>query len=483
MLPDTTLIRRESGIPQSQESNTGTAFFAGLAERGSVTAPELITSLSQAKVKYGPRSSSLPLIDSLETFFEEGGSQAYVIRYDGPDLATASGDLLDGSAGVALTVRAKSPGAWGNSLRRAVLAGDPAGHFKIQITTVPGSALEAEQGSVLETSPDLADTAAAVSWGDTATWVAVEQGASTTDPAVLAATALTGGVDDRADASTTEQAAALALLPEDLGPGQVAIPGATSAAVHAVIAAHAAATNRVALLDMPDTATVATITGVAATNRALGNAYARFLGQFAPWGVIPGVLPGTTRTVPLSAAVAGVIARLDGLFGNPNLAAMGEQAPFRFVSGFSQAAWTDTQREVLADAGVNVGRVHRNRAELSDFVTATSQVTDPGWVALSNSRLNVAIAADAVEIGDDYRGRQLDQITIAEFGGRLAGMMLGYHQLGALDGATAQQAYSVDVGSQVNTPESLAANKLRGVIEYEDNGFARRVELELTKGV
>jgi hypothetical protein len=50
-------------------------------------------------------------------------------------------------------------------------------------------------------------------------------GASANNPAVVAAGALAGGADDRANITDTQRQAALDAITPDLGPGQVAMPG------------------------------------------------------------------------------------------------------------------------------------------------------------------------------------------------------------------------------------------------------------------
>jgi hypothetical protein len=109
------------------------------------------------------------------------------------------------------------------------------------------------------------------------------------------------GTDDRASVTDTQRTTALNLFTSDLGPGQVSVAGATATATHAIVEAHAETFGRVALLDGTDTATVATLTTQAATDRAATGA--RSSGLFAPWVTMPGITAGTTRTVPPSALV------------------------------------------------------------------------------------------------------------------------------------------------------------------------------------
>jgi len=197
---------------------------------------------------YGTRQSYSILWDALETFFREGGTEAYVARVTGSSAATAGKTLNDASAGASLRVDAKNPGVWGNSLSVAVTAGNLTGEF-ILVVTHP------IYGTV-DKSPSLVDQAAAINWGRTSDWVTVSLpgSPSSNDPAVAGAAVMTGGADDNGGVTDNQRQAALAFFTHDLGPGQVSIPGNTTSWNRTALIAHARANNRVALLDATDTA-------------------------------------------------------------------------------------------------------------------------------------------------------------------------------------------------------------------------------------
>lgn len=68
----------------------GQLFMAGLAERGSTTAPVRIRGLADFETYFGGRVAYSQLYENIQTFFEEGGSQAYVV----PPNQDALGQLL-----------------------------------------------------------------------------------------------------------------------------------------------------------------------------------------------------------------------------------------------------------------------------------------------------------------------------------------------------------------------------------------------------
>jgi hypothetical protein len=449
-------------------ADSGTAFFVGLTDRGPIDEPVLVRSLADAVAKLGARQTYGLIYDALDVFFREGGSRAYVGRIVGPSPVNATVNLDDSDSADCLTVTAISPGAWGNNLSVVVAASG--GNFTITVK---------ESGTAVETSPALADNTEAIAWAAESNYIRISQ-VSANEPKAQTVS-LTTGADDRSSVTSTEVANALALFGPDLGPGQVAYPGATDGTSHLAVAAHASANNRVALLDGSDTATAATITAQTATVRAAGDG--RVAGLFAPWVVVPGVTQGTTRTVPPSALMAGLAARSDGATNNPNLALAGENGVSRYAVGLSQAAWSDTDRETLNDAGVNVILEKAGAIRCYGNRTCSNQVTERNWLAFNNARLAMFISSKASQVAEQYLFSQLDGrgIKVAEFAGDLQGLLLPLYQQGALFGATPEEAFSVDTSEGVNPPEQLAAGKLSASISVRMSPAAERVEINITK--
>jgi hypothetical protein len=93
----------------------------------------------------------------------------------------------------------------------------------------------------------------------------------------------------------------------------------------------------------------------------------------------------------------------------------------------------------------------------------------------------MALEADAAEKAEPFVFTQITKAKIAEYQGVLTGMLLGYYNLGALFGDTPAEAFVVDTGSTVNTPESLAERKLSAVIGVRMTEFAEIVYMEFVK--
>lgn len=470
--PGTVVVQRDSAPPRTPPTDSGVWFVAGLTEKGPTT-PTLITSLIAFRRTFGERVSYSVLSDAVETFFREGGSKVYVRRLVGAGADPASVALADGTA-TTLTVSAPSAGDWGNALNVTVETnaedvGIPAGSFRLVVTN--------DDGEELERSPVFADKAAALAW--TPTYVTLTSGPGTGDPVAVADASLTSGDDDRAAITDAVRVAALADFGRQLGPGQVSIPGATTADAHAGLLAHAADRNRVAILDADDDPSATALQADAATDR--GNVNATHGGLFAPWVTIPGLTPGQVRTVPPSAAVAGRIAQVDAA-GNPNVAAAGEQGRLVSVSAPTQE-WADDEREALNEAGVNVIRTVYGEPRVYGFRTLASKDDEPLHWQLANVRLDMAITAKAEAIAERYVFRPIDGkgLTFAAFGGELASLLGGYYAVGALYGATADDAFRVDVGPAVNTPETIADGELRALLAIRRSPFAELVEVDVVK--
>jgi hypothetical protein len=256
------------------------------------------------------------------------------------------------------------------------------------------------------------------------------------------------------------------------------MPGRATSAAHLATNAHAAANNRIAINDGPDTATVATILTAVGAARTEG----KWAGMFGPWVKIPGITSGTTRTVPPSGIVAGLIAKADAI-GSPNTPAAGENGQSRFALSLTQSAFVDADREDLNDAGFNVLIVKLGGVRVYGWRSLANPASEPQWVNLANSRLLMEIASLADDIGETFLFSEIDgkgRLTAA-FGGALTGMLMPYYDAGSLYGASPNEAFIVDVGPSVNTTTTIANRELRAVIGIRPSPFAEMITIEIVK--
>lgn len=457
------------GLP----TETGVLFAAGLADQGPANKATVVHNLGDFVRLFGDRVAYSILYDAMETFFREGGTTAYVVRVVGPAAAPSTLTLMDraGAAAPTLRVDAIGPGTYGQTISVAVLAGAVGGEYVLQIL---------KGGVEVERTPSLASPTDAVNWSQTSGYVRVTDLASATAapnnaPAVAAAAPLAGGVDDRAAITDAVRTAALANFTRDLGPGQVAYFGGTTAAIHQGLRDHARVNNRTALLDMPDTATVGTMTALVA---GIDEEYSATLG---PWITVPGIVANTLRTVPPSSLAAGLIARSDAT-RSPNVPAAGANGQARWALGVTHE-YTDADRETLNDAGVDIFRNVYGSVRLYGYRTNADPVSNPGWLALSNQRLRMAITNRALNIAENFQFDQIDGRgrKFSEFAGALTGMLLEYYNDGSLYGDTPDAAFAVDTGAAVNTPLTIANNELRADISLRMSPFAEMTTITIVK--
>lgn len=478
-LPGVSYETRDSSGVSGPPLDTATAFVGGQAERGPINRPVFCTTLPQFEAVFGGEVAYGWLWWAAKLILEEGGAGYWFVRTVGPAAKVSTFKLTDGSKAT-LQVDAISPGAWGDDIDLKTEVGGGS----VTYTTV-------FKGVNVEVSPALATNAEAVAWALNSEYVRfTDLGGA--DPTAQTGN-LAGGDDDRANITDEHRAASLNLLTADLGPGQVLYPGATTTALYTALLNHAESHNRTALLDGADTATVATLTGAAATLRALGTP-ARCGGLFAPWAVVPGPAASTTKTVPYSIIQAGLCARRDSEtfkaeigVGNPNEPAAGtykKAGISRTASGLSQEAWTDTQRETLTNAGVNVVRYVYEAVVTYGYRTLANPTTDKLNIWLSNRRLDTAIIAKSMAVGEEFNFRQIDGRgrMLAEFGGALTGrVLMPYWEVGALFGKTPEEAFSVQTGDQVNPLKQLGEGLVKAEIDAKRSDLAERVKLIYVK--
>jgi hypothetical protein len=480
-LPGTQVTVADAPRPRSLPTDTGQAFFVGETERGPL-APVLCRSFSDFQAMLGARLASNYLSDSAETFFREGGSTLWVSRASAASAVAASANLLDSVPATTLVVTAKGPGTYGNNLKVIVQTNTddttiPVGSVRLVIT---------ENGATVETSPVFADKQSILDWAAAlASTVTITSGAGTGMPVRVASpgTAFTGGTSP-ATADSDFQAALDRLTP-DLGPGQVAMPGHTTDPRHLMLVNHAFARQRHALLDLPNTATTATVIASAQAADAAPNKAARWASAYWPWAIIPGLTPFSTRVAPWSAVQAARCAQVDAA-GNPNQPAAGVQfGAAQWATGLSvnTLSLDDTTRGSLNDNGVNVVMPINGTPTTWGNRTLRLFSEDPLWLQASGSRLAMTIAARGGAIIQRYAQKQIDGKRVDQ--GHLqseVGAMLGeLFDLGALFGGTPDQAYSVDTGPDVNPLSNIQLGKLKASVAFRASPGADQVTLEIVR--
>ena len=445
--------------------DTGQAFFVGVAARGSTTRPTKVTSSVDYETKFGPRTGGSLLYDAVSSFFAEGGGALYVARAAGAGAVNATAQL-GGASGLQAT--AASPGVWGNTVKVTAVA--PAFGTGVEIS------VENPAGTEVDRSPALSSNDAIVAWSQGRDHVTFTKLGSTLPTGGSTATLASGA--DGAAPGTTDVATALARFEYGLGPGQVAAPGYTTTVVHTEVLKHCDAMRRVALLDLPDSASAATlVAGVQALALVKGVRYAQAL---APWLSYPGP-SGAPVTVPFSGVQAALIARADAATGNPNQTAAGSNGMHRGTLGLSQV-YDDATRKSLNEQGVTLAKEKYGAIRTYGGRTAAGPA-DTNWLPFGNARVLMALAHEADAVAENYVFRQIDggRRLFAALETDLNGVCLRYFNLGALFGDSAEEAFTVDTGAQVNTIASISAQEVHAVIRARVSPFGEWVAIDVVK--
>ena len=466
--PGTTIVSRSAPPSRGGVAETGTWHIAALADRGRTTAPVLLRSLSEYDTWFGTRVS-YGQRDAVETFFRNGGTQVNMVRIVGP-AATKATIAMNGAAAAA-SLAIDSIGAGASTLSVSVEVSGSTFVLKVW-----------EGATLLKTSPPFSSTADAVNWTTDNPYVAVRATGAAL-PIVGGPTALAGGTDDRAAVTDAHRLTALNLITKNYGSGQVSIPGATTSAAHIGVALHAAANNRFAILDAPNSTVKGDLTAASAAVRAgLTDAQEAYGFLVEGWAIIPGLTSGTTRVVGPSAVVAALMSARDALTQNPNDPAAGVNGQPSFLLGVNRPGWSDADRLELNLAGVNVFRRIGNNERLYGYRTLVdANGSESGWLSAANARLRMSITSAADVAAESFVFAQITKTKIAEYNGVLTGMLLGFYNVGALYGDAPEDAFVVDTGTTVNTPDKIAARQLSAVVGVRMNQFAEIVYLEFVK--
>ena len=329
---------------------------------------------------------------------------------------------------------------------------------------------------------------------------AIASGAAITNRAMpLAGKTVNAYLASGTDASIADADATTALTSfvDILGPGQVSYPGnngGTSNAVWKSIAKHCQTYNRVAVLDAgTSTATASTLSSnISSLQTALATDAAdpSYASAFAPWLVVPGIqnvnntIANTgsfNRTVPPCALAAARMANNDQ-YNDCNVPAAGVgTGAASYVIGVS-ASFSESDRADLNNAGVNV---IRNLPNVNQIVVYgyRSCAVDSNWVYLNNVRFRMQVKRDMDLIAENFIFDEIDgrgQI-FARLNGALAGQCQSYWTRHSIYGLFASDAFQVNTGTLINTPDTIAAGQVNAIVNLRMAPFGEFVSVNVIK--
>lgn len=479
----TTAVR--SGPSTTNVAPAATFFVAGTAVRGSTTKANRVTSLQQFEQIYGDYSSSHTLHQHVKTYFEEGGSTAYVGRAVGASATAGAITLNDRSGGAgnpAITITAENPGDWSDNLTVAVVDGTTTNTFIInvylsgELVYTTGEVLTAKAAVDKinnNTTAGIYITAADLTSGSTTL---------TTRPKVATATALSGG-DDGAAPSEAQKIAALSLFGSELGAGAVAMPENAATSIVNGLIAHAATYNRIALCSFASGTNAATAVATASDFGVGANAeYAAF---YFPHVVIPWE-GGTTLTVSPESYAAAKRSVAHYKIG-PWQPGAGLISEARFVSGL--ATNIDKTTGNLLDAGrVNALRVIQNKVRIYGARSVSSDTENFRYIT-GRDLINYIVVQAEQQLEDlVFSAIDSRRILFSQIEGRLIAILepirLGGGLYAAVDADTGRQldnGYKVEVSDAINPVSQLAEGVVKARVGVRVSSVGDTIEVDIYK--
>jgi hypothetical protein len=467
--PSATTVRESSQL-----------FVVGKAERGPADEAVLIESIADFEAKFGGYISSSYLHPTVETFFEEGGTQCYVARTVGASATSGTLDLDDSSSATVLTIDANGPGVWSADVEvevETVVAGTS---FKINLYYQNSPTAVYSTGTVTSA----AQAAGRINLSAVATQYVTATAAdgATTLPVALAATALSTG----AAGSTVvvgDYVTSLDLFNGALGSGAVTCPEISNSTMHDALVAHANTNSRIAILHDVENATVA---AAKATALALqGGDNGEHAALYFPWIEVPTTINGVTRFIPPVGYVAAKRATAHNQTGS-HVPAAGLLSASRFVTGVK----TDidkTNGDSLDDAGVNAIRIIQNSVRIYGARSLSADDENFRYITAQDTVNHVVIEA----------GRSLEDLVFSTIDGRntifsaiesrLIAILSPLRDIGALfeaydaNGRKIDSGFTVRCDARLNPVSQLAGGTVKAKVGLRVSSVGDKIEVDIIK--
>lgn len=273
-------------------------------------------------------------------------------------------------------------------------------------------------------------------------------------PAVLTASALSGGVDDDvSQIQSTHYRATIDALERVDDVNILCVPDRTDQDVQSYMVAHCEKMkDRFALLDAQANATTAAI----GTQRGLLSSDNGYGALYYPWISVANPIASGRITVPPSGHIAGVFARTDDARGV-------HKAPANEVIRSALAlerTLTDDEQGPLNDQGVNVLRSLPGRG-IVVWGTRTIAPTDRTQWRYVNVRRLLLFIEESIQEGTQFAVFEPNDLALWQKVKRqVSDFLTRVWRDGALFGATADQAFRVRVDEELNPPSVRALGQL-----------------------
>jgi len=305
-----------SGVRTITSVSTATALFIGWAARGATDRAVRLTSFPDYVRQYGKLDSRTLLGYSVKQFYDNGGSDAYVLRITESDAVTASTAIGD------LNITASSPGAWAGDYQvRLTRRLDDAARFRLDVLHVPSNSAIVESFENLSMTDGDPRSVAAFVNGRSAFMTVVATTTTTPVNLTVDLDATTVGVDGTVIGPGIANFHTAVSTCFGLGSitdridifNIVCVPGLTDAATISTLQHHCRDRRAFLIVDCAENDTVSAVVGTLAGKTGVDAPNSAF---FFPWVRSPDPLQqGALRNFPPCGFVAGIFARTDSSRG------------------------------------------------------------------------------------------------------------------------------------------------------------------------
>jgi hypothetical protein len=478
-------------------------FVVGLAERGPTDEAVLVQSIADFEYNFGGYISDSYLHSTVETFFEEGGTQAYVSRVVGSGATTGDLDLVNNSASttVLLNIAANGPGDWSEDVYVSVTTPTPGTNFRVNIFYPTSSDLVYSTGTVTS----VAQAAGRINLSSVASRyvTATATAGATTLPSAVGPVALSAGDSDHATVDDTALIDGLDLFNDALGSGAVCIPDAetvdyvtggtpytdydgTSKAtpeVSLAIIEHCNANNRIAILHAG--ATDSSDDAISKAEDIQSEDNAEHAALYFPWITVPTSTPGVTRNIPPDGYIAAKRALAHNQSG-PQVAAAGLISAARFVSG-TVTDINKTVGDALDAAQVNAIRVIQNSVRI--YGARSLSLDEENFRFITTQDIVNTVVVDSQRSLEDLVFSVIDgrDTIFSAITARLIAILAPLREQGALfqafdaNGRKIDNGYTVRCDAALNPVTQLAGGTVKAKIGLRTSSIGDKIEVDIIK--
>lgn len=438
-----------AGTPPVQGVSTATAGFVGVASKGAVGKPVLVTNWSQFVKEFGGFSNDSYLAYAVRGFFENGGSRAYISRavHYTVDVGTgeysktsasATTQLLDGTAPT-LTINAKSDGVWGNSIKVSVVKGLTVGKFTLEVY-YKEVLVESFKNVDLNTVEIETESSAYIDVIAIGNLIPVE----------VVKTALIGGNNGLTGMVDGDYIYSLSAF-DTVAVNLVAISGVTSQTVQQGVIDYC--TNRgdcFGVLEAPMGLGVTEVKDYVVTTANLASDFAGVYYPFISVSDPIGLGKNPVKLVPPSGHIIGAIARTDNSVGVWRAPA-GTDVKILGAIGLEHEV-SDSEQDILNPANINVLRAFDGEG-ICVWGTRTLSNGEYKYIPVRRLVIYLEELLNTNMLWTVFKPN--DEVLWGMIKSSVEGLLNTIWSQGGLKGANAGEAYFVKCDGELNTPDTI----------------------------